>query len=129
MNQHQELAAIADVLEGYFDGLFHADSARLAKVFHPDARYVNTVEGDYMNYSMAEYFAIVDKRQSAASEGKRRQDQILSIEFGSPRMAFAKVTMTMMGRDYLDFLTLSRDNNGWRIITKVFTYTVRGEAG
>lgn len=129
MSQHQDLTAIAEVLEGYFDGLFHADSTRLARVFHPDARYVNTVEGDYMNYSMAEYFAIVDKRQSPASQGHARQDQILSIEFGSPHMAFAKVTMTMMGRDYLDFLTLSRDSNGWRIITKVFTYAVRDEAG
>ena len=37
------------ILQIYFDGLHHADSKLLAEIFHPDARYVNAVKGEYMS--------------------------------------------------------------------------------
>lgn len=114
---------VGGILQTYFDGLYHADSKILADIFHPDARYVNTVKGDYMNYSISEYFKIVDQRKSPASQGEPRNDRIQSIEFGGQRMAFAQTKMTMMGRDYLDFLTLTFDGSGWRIMSKIFTYS------
>jgi len=122
MAERQHLSDVVDVLEVYFEGLHHADSKKLAKVFHRDARYVNTVEGDYMNYSIPEYFDIVDSRESPASSGEARAERIISVEFGGSRMAFVKASMTMMGRDYLDFLTFTRDHDGWRIMSKVFSY-------
>jgi len=114
---------VVGILQSYFDGLYYADSNILADVFHPDAHYVNTVKRDYMNYSISEYFKIVDQRKSPASQGEPRNDRILSIEFGGQRMAFVKAKMTMMGRDYLDFLTLTFDENGWRVMSKLFTYS------
>lgn len=122
MTAGHDFTDVVSVLERYFDGLYHADRKRLADVFHPDARYVNIVEGDYMNFSVSEYFDIVDRRTPPASDGQVRNDQIVSIEYGGTRMAFAKVTMSMMGRDYLDFLTLTRHGNEWRIMSKVFSY-------
>ena len=123
MTGQQDLAEVIDVLERYFDGLYHASSKTLASVFHPDARYINTTDGDYMNYSMPEYFAIVDQRKPPAENGEARRDNIISIEFGNARMAFAKVSMTMLGRHYLDFLTLTFDEGQCRIMCKVFSYT------
>ena len=125
MAEAQDFAAVVGVLDTYFDGLYHADSKKLATVFHPDARYVNTVEGDYMNYSLTEYFDIVDGRVAAANSGELRSDRVISIEFGGPRMAFAKVAMTILSREYLDFLTLTVDSNRWQIISKVFSYTTK----
>jgi len=123
-NTHQDIVGI---MQSYFDGLYHADSKTLVDVFHPDARYVNMVKDDYMNYSRSEYLDIIKQRTSPASQGEQRDDQILSIEFGGPRMAFVKARMTMMGREYLDFLTLSFDENGWRIMSKIFTYNLQKE--
>lgn len=114
---------IVEIMKIYFDGLYHAESKILANVFHPDARYVNTVDGDYMNYSRREYFDIIEQRTSPASQGELCNDQILSIEFGGSHMAFVRAEMTMMGRQYIDFLTLTFDQNGWRIMSKVFTYS------
>jgi len=122
MARRQDLADVASVLEAYFEGLYRADSNKLAEVFHRDARYVNTIEGDYMNYSIPEYFDIIDHRTPPASRGETRSDRIISVEFGGPRMAFAKVEMTMLGRTYLDFLTLIYDDGKWWIISKVFSY-------
>ena len=121
MADPQNFAEVTAVMEGYFDGLYHADTTRLAKVFHPDARYINLIEDDYMNKSMVEYFEMVDRRIPPASKGEIRNDRLFSIEFGGTRMAYVRASMTMMDREYLDFLTLSRDHLGWRIMTKVFT--------
>jgi len=64
-----------------------------------------------------------------AANGEQRRDKILSIEVGGQNLAFAKVTMTMLERDYIDFLTLIFDKGSWSIITKVFHYspTTQGE--
>lgn len=122
MNGRQKMADVVGVLETYFEGLYCADTNTLSQVFHPDARYVNTVEGDYMNYSVREYFEIVDGRTPPAKNGEDRIDRIDSIEFGEGQMVFAKVSIVMMGREYHDFLTLIHDSNDWRIISKVFSY-------
>lgn len=118
----QDFAKINTIMDGYFEGLYHADTAMLAKVFHPDARYVNMIESDYMNKSLEEYFEMVDLRTPPASKGEPRNDSISSIEFGGAQMAYVKASMTMMNREYLDFLTLTNDHHGWRIMAKVFTY-------
>jgi hypothetical protein len=122
MTDHNAFAEVAETIQCYFDGLYQADTKRLAKVFHPDARYINLIDGDYMNKSLAEYFEMVDQRTPPASKGQSREDRIFSIEFGGSKMAFVRASMTMMDREYLDFLTLSHDENGWRVMTKVFTY-------
>lgn len=127
MAEPQDFADVVGVLDIYFEGLYYADSKQLAKAFHPDARYVNTVEGDYMNYSLREYFNMVDARVSPANNGESRANRIISIEFGGRRMAFAKVSIEMLSRDYLDFLTLTVADNRWRIISKVFSYTPKSQ--
>lgn len=118
----EDFVEVSNVMEGYFDGLYNADTKRLANIFHPDARYVNMIDGDYMNKSLAEYFEMVDRRTPPISRGDPREDRIFSIEFGGSKMAFVRASMTMMDREYLDFLTLSHDPLGWRIMTKIFTY-------
>ncbi len=123
MNSNNSFADIVSVLQIYFDGLYEADAKKLSSIFHHDARYVNTVEGDYMNYSLAEYFNIVNQRTPPAVSGTARADRILSIEFASTTMAFAKVSMTMLERNYIDFLTLIYSDKQWKIMSKVFFYT------
>ena len=70
-----------------WDGLHHADTRRLAKVFHPHARYVNMIKGDYMNKLLTDYFEMVERRTPPANRGEARADRILSIQFGGTRLA------------------------------------------
>lgn len=114
--------AILDLLDTYFEGLYQADSILLASVFHPRAQYVNTVPGDERILTLAQYQQLLDQRVSPASNGEPRHERVISIETTANTMAFAKVQMSMMGRDYTDFLTLIREQNQWRIIAKVFHY-------
>jgi len=122
IDRTDDYSSITNVLQAYFDGLYHADSNQLEKVFHIDARYVNTVTGEYINFSRCEYFAVVDQRQAPASTNEIRNEEILAIEFGGANMAFARVKMLMMKREYSDFLTLIFTEERWQIICKVFDY-------
>ena len=129
MKLTQTIDQIMVVLTHYFDGLYHADENILAPLFHREARYINTVTGDYMNYSLDDYLDIVKQRQSPASKGHKRNDNIISIEFDGANMSFVKLSMTMLGRTYLDYLTLIFTDNHWQIVSKVFSYKlIQGES-
>jgi len=118
-------AAVTDVLETYFDGLYHADTDRLAIAFHPKAIYATADETPLLYRTMDEYFAAVAKRVSPASRDEPRRDVIDSIEFAGENTAFARVRCSIGTKDFIDFLTLVRNDGAWRIMAKVFQITER----
>ena len=126
MSNAQTLAEITELMNQYFDSLYEADHVAMASIFHPEARYVNTVDGEYVNCSTEEYLEILKERVPPRERGDARNDQIISIETESPNMAFTKVKLTMMDREYLDYLTLFKSKGRWQIISKVFAFTPLG---
>ncbi len=117
--------AVVELMEAYFEGLHHADSNALRQVFHPKLAYICATEGDELYLDLESYMARVDQREPPAKRGDPRDEEILQISFGSPRLAHVMARMSMMGRDYLDYLSLVRHGNDWRIVTKVFSYVPR----
>ena len=117
--------AISEVLQLYFDGLYHSDTKRLRKVFHPRAQYVCVTDGTLTYRTMDEYFPIVDQRPSPASRGEPRADDIVAIEFAGPVTAFARVTCVISPKHFTDFLTFIHIDGRWQIISKVFHFDVR----
>ena len=118
-------AAVTDVLETYFDGLYHADTDRLAIAFHPKAIYATADETPLLYRTMDEYFPVVAKRVSPASRDEPRRDVIEAIEFAGENTAFARVRCSIGAKDFVDFLTLVRTDGAWRIIAKIFQITER----
>jgi hypothetical protein len=118
-------AAVKNVLETYFDGLYHADTDRLAKAFHPKAIYATADEDPLLYRTMEEYFPVVAKRVSPASRDEPRRDVIDSIEFAGKNTAFARVRCSIGTKDFVDFLTLVRTDGTWRIMAKIFQITER----
>lgn len=115
-------AQITDVLSTYFDGLYHSDTSRLARVFHPMAQYVCVTDGTFLRLTMDEYFPIVDKRASPASRNEPRRDRIVSIDFAGPVTAFARVECAIGPKFFTDFLTFVFIDGRWQIVSKVFHY-------
>jgi hypothetical protein len=120
-----EQAEITAALADYFDGLHHSDTARLARIFHPDARYVCATEEPLLQLAMPEYFAIVIKRPSPASRGEARHDRIVSVRFAGPATAFVHAECAIGEKFFTDFLTLVRVGGRWQIIAKVFHFDLR----
>lgn len=98
--------AVSRLMKSYFEGLHHADSTALRRVFHPHLAYVCATEGDELYLDLDSYMARVDKREPPAKQGEPRDEAVLEIAFGGDRLARVTARMRMMGRDYLDFLTL-----------------------
>lgn len=113
---------VTKLIDHYLQGLYLASSTKLAEVFHPDARYINTVTGEYQNLSVADYFKIVDQRTAPYELNQPRSERIISIENDGKNMALVTLSMQMFERRYLDYLTLIHNNNGWQIISKVFSF-------
>ncbi|MGC1428691.1 MAG: nuclear transport factor 2 family protein [Albidovulum sp.] len=121
----EDFPAVTAVLGEYFDGLYHSDTTRLARVFHPRAQYVSMTEGALLYRTMAEYFPIVDARPAPAARGEARADQIVEIAFAGPATATARVNCAIGERYFTDCLTLILDEGRWQIISKVFHYEIR----
>ena len=116
---------VVQVLQEYFDGLHHGDTARLGRVFHPQAHYFSATDGTLLHLAMDEYFPIVHKRPSPASHGHARTDNILTIEFAGPVTAFARVECSIPPKFFTDLLTLVKLEGRWQIVSKVFHYELR----
>lgn len=117
--------AIVDVLQTYFDGLYHSDTARLRRVMHPRAHYVCVTDGTLLYRTMSEYFLVVDARPSPASRNEARADRIIAIEMAGPVTAFARVECAIADKHFVDLLTLVFVDERWQIISKMFHYDVR----
>ncbi|WP_033074694.1 nuclear transport factor 2 family protein [Sphingopyxis sp. MWB1] len=120
-----DFEAVQQLMTAYFDGLYRADSAALRPLFHPSLTYVSAGAGDDFTLDLEAYMARIDQREPPAMRGEKNNGAVLEIGFGGERMARVTARMAMMGRDYLDFLTLVRDVGGapgWRIAAKIFTY-------
>ena len=115
---------VTEMLNDYFDGLYHSDTRILGRVFHSQARYVCATAPELVNLGMDEYFQVVDKREPPAARGEARRDAIQSIDFAGPNTAFARVNCAIGDRYFTDFLSLIRTEDGWRIIAKVFHYDI-----
>ena len=115
-------AAINEAMSIYFDGLYHSDSKRLAKVFHPKAQYACATDGTLLHLTMDQYFPVVDQRPSPASRNETRRDRIVAIECAGPVTAFVRAECAIGPKFFTDLLTLICVDGRWQIIAKVFHY-------
>lgn len=122
----KEFIAICAVMQDYFDGLYHSDTKRLARVFHPKAQYVSATDGALLYRTMGEYFPIVDARPSPASSNEVRADRILSIDFHGPVTARVLAKCAIAEKDFTDCLTFIKLDGRWQVISKVFHHDLKG---
>ncbi|WP_440906116.1 nuclear transport factor 2 family protein [Catenovulum sp. SX2] len=119
---------IKQVLQQYFDALYHSDVSLLKQVFHPQAKYITASSGELVNLSMPDYFAIVEQRISPASKQQIRTDQILQLDVISDCTALAKVKCSIPPKHFVDLLSLIKLDGRWQIISKVFHYQIDKES-
>lgn len=114
--------AIRTAIKDYLDGLYHCDTTRLERVFHPRALYATVAGGEQLCMTMQEYFPVVAKRDPPARTGAERRERLLAIDFAGPDTALVKLECSFFGKNYLDLLTFVRADGRWQIISKVFHY-------
>lgn len=118
MNDREELLAL---LQRYFDGLYRGDVALLADVFHPQARLCGEVKGQVLLRDMAPYLQAVAARASPQSLGEAQRMTVLALRIDGS-VALATARCEMLGFNYLDQLSLLKDNGRWAIVAKLYTH-------
>lgn len=122
----KDLAAIQQVIQTYFDGLYEGDVAKLGSAFHPVSHlYSADSKGGVNDLPREQWFEAVKKRPSGAAQGLPRDDRILMIDQSGPETAFVKVACQLPPRYFTDYLVLNRTNEGWKIVSKVFRADVK----
>ena len=63
---------------------------------------------------------MVRGRPAPRTQGHPRHDRIVTIDQSGPVTAFAKVECALPPRFFVDYLTLIKTADGWRIVAKAF---------
>ena len=111
---------VQKVLQRYFDALHEADAGKMDSIFHPHGVYATADESPALIRDKQTYLDVLQKRESPRSRGEKRKDHIDSIEFAGTNTARARVRCSIGSSDFVDYLTLIRDEDSWQIISKIF---------
>lgn len=115
-----DLAQIKHLIGQYVEGLYRCDVALLAQVLHPQALYATASGGQLLRRDMPDYFAVVQQRISAASQGQAYQLHIHQIEQLGEHTALVRLACTIAHKHYQDILSVIKVDGRWWMISKVF---------
>ena len=111
---------ITQIINLYFDTLYYCDLDKFDRVFHKKAIYATADEAPLLFHNMTEYRKIIAERVSPASTNELRKDFIDNIKLAGKNTAIVSVRCTIAQSNFIDFLTLVREDGQWRVIAKVF---------
>ncbi|WP_170317740.1 nuclear transport factor 2 family protein [Paroceanicella profunda] len=114
-------AEIRPLVQDYFDLVHTNDLAILDRIFDGNAHlYGRSEEGEVVLWPLARYRQILAGRQSPQSLGALREDRLLALDVAAATQAFAKVRVRIGQIVFLDYLTLVKLADGWKIASKTY---------
>ena len=112
---------IVTLLDKYFDVIHEQDMELFDQVFHKDSVLYGVVEGELNIRPFDVYREIVANRESPASKGETRRDEILFVDQLNDHLALARVQLEMFGGVMQDYLNLVKVDGQWWIMAKMWT--------
>lgn len=112
---------LLELLQRYFDGLYRGHSDLLRSVFHPQARLFGEIKGEALLRDLEPYLQIVASRRSPQQCGETQQMKVQALQIQGA-IATATVTCEMLGFNYLDQLSLLKQEGTWSIVNKLYTH-------
>lgn len=118
-------SSVEKVVQLYFDSLYEGDADKMGEVFHPTADLRWQEKGELNVLTVPDWLDRIRKRPSAKSEGKKREDFVVTIDKSDDTTAFAKVRCQVPPRYFTDYLVALKLNDGWRIVSKTYRYDMK----
>lgn len=115
-----EINNVQSVLDLYFQGIFSGDTAMLEQAFHPQALLFGDIDGAAYFKTLGDYLENVRNRQSPQEKGETLRMKTLGIDILG-RNAIARLHVPMLGYNYYDSLSLSKTEERWQIVNKLFS--------
>ena len=113
-------AGIQKLMDDYFEVMHHQDMELFDKVFHKDCCLYSAQGGEISLRPYAIYREAVAARQSPASLGNPRKDEILDFDQISDTLAWVKPQLQMFGGIMQDYLNLVFLDGQWWIMAKMW---------
>ncbi len=120
MNFEQADPAIKKLIADYFEVLHFQDMDLFDKVFHKNCVLYSAQGGELVVRPYDVYRELVAKRQSPASLGNVRRDQVLMFDQISPTLALVKPQLEMFGGVMQDYLNLVFLDGQWWVMAKMW---------
>ncbi len=115
LDDDDRIAEIEKVIHNYFIGRKNANIDLLDKSFSEDAKLAYSDNEKIYFISKNEYL------EKVKSDGPNEIDtQILDID-NKGNMGYAKTVFTYKDKTYIDYLTLLKQKDNWKIVSKTFT--------
>jgi Putative lumazine-binding len=118
-------STLETVIQHYFDGLYEGDAEKLGAMFHPSADLRWQEKGQLKILTVPDWMDLVRKRASAKSEGKAREDFVVTIDRSDAATAFVKVRCQLPPRYFTDYLVAMKLDGGWQIVSKAYRLDTR----
>jgi hypothetical protein len=116
----EQIRAIADAINGYFDLMYDADDNRFPEVFHGACLIHGIRDGKLTAWSAAEFRDVMRGRPSPAALKSPREQEIVSVESTAPDLASAKVRVRIGHTGFVDHLIFHRIDGKWLVTAKAF---------
>ena len=121
----EDEAAVRRALERYLAGHATGERTHFEAAFHPDARLAWVADGALRTRTGADYVAGASGRPAA--DEARRARRIAWIDVAGD-VATARVELDHPGAFIVDYMTLARSAEGWRIVHKAYHVDRTGAA-
>ena len=118
-------STVEAVVQHYFDALYEGAADKLGAIFHPSADLRWLEKGELQILTVPGWMERVRERASAKSEGKPRDDFIVTIDRSDDSTAFIKVRCQLPPRYFTDYLVAMKLKDGWQIVSKSYRYDLR----
>ncbi|MBQ4811315.1 nuclear transport factor 2 family protein [Pseudoalteromonas luteoviolacea] len=112
----QDIDAIKSVVNLYFEGLFHGDANTLESIVCERLE----LKAPNLRRPLAKWLALVAARPVPKDQGESFDYRVLSIDIEGEQ-AMVKVVCPLLGRVYIDFLGLLKEQGKWLIVSKVYS--------
>ncbi|NEI74025.1 nuclear transport factor 2 family protein [Rhizobium lusitanum] len=116
--------AIRQIAETYFDAIYKCDANLFAAILHPAAMLYCFADAEPVIMNVETYLEIVRGRVSPETRNDPRKDEIVLIEIPTPTTAHMRVREIFLPKQFTDELTLVKTKDGWKIVSKVWHFTL-----
>ncbi|MBQ4804659.1 nuclear transport factor 2 family protein [Aquimarina sp. MMG015] len=112
---------IEKVITNYFEGIFYGQVDKLASCFTDNVFVYGDINGVPYKKSVIEYLEGVKERKSPNDLNETFKMEVVGIDIIG-NVAMVKLRVPMLGYNYYDYLSLTKVNDNWKIVSKIFTH-------
>jgi len=114
-----EIVAIGQTVQTYFEGMHFGDTQRLREVFRPEAFLFGYYQGAFSRISLDEWMTEVEGMPKPSETGEVFDMRIVALDI-TGHCATVKVDLLYAGLRFTDYLTLMQFDGSWKVINKAY---------